>query len=122
MPNCPEFVLAYFAILKAGAVVVAINPLYTPPEIVHQVNDAGLTTLFCYATLYVRLKAAQPKTNIRRVIMTGETTPQPGDLNFNDLLNTPAYSHREEPREENKTSGPSGSSGSSGSSGPLWFL
>ena len=31
MPNCPEFVLAYFAILKAGAVVVAINPLYTPP-------------------------------------------------------------------------------------------
>src|SRR5512135_3655735 len=36
MHNCPEFVLAYYGILKAGAVVVAINPLYTPPEIIRQ--------------------------------------------------------------------------------------
>src|SRR5258707_12153290 len=33
MPNTPQFVMAYFGILKAGGVVVATNPLYTPPEI-----------------------------------------------------------------------------------------
>jgi long-chain acyl-CoA synthetase len=87
MPNCSEFVLAYFAILKAGGVVVATNPLYTPPEIVHQVNDAGLETVFCAGSLYERLKSAQPETGIRRVIVTGEITPQPGDLSFDDLLN-----------------------------------
>ncbi len=61
MPNCPEFVLAYFAILKAGAVVVAINPLYTPPEIVHQVNDAGIETVFCAGRLYERSKQPNRK-------------------------------------------------------------
>ena len=87
MPNCPEFVLAYFAILKAGAVVVAINPLYTPPEIVHQVNDAGLDTVFCAGSLYERIKTAQPGTHIHRVIVAGGMTPQYGDLKFNDLYN-----------------------------------
>jgi long-chain acyl-CoA synthetase len=86
MPNCPEFMLAYFAILKAGAVVVAINPLYTPPEIIHQVNDAGLETAFCAGSLYGRLKSAQPETDIRRVIVTGDGTPQPGDMQFDELL------------------------------------
>ncbi len=33
LPNCPQFVIAYFAILRAGAIVVNINPLYTPREI-----------------------------------------------------------------------------------------
>ena len=91
MPNCPEFVLAYFAILKAGAVVVAINPLYTPPEIIHQVNDAGVRMVFCAGSLYERLKTAQPETGICRVIVTGIGTPQPEDLILNDLLNTTSY-------------------------------
>ncbi len=89
LPNCPEFVLAYFAILKAGAVVVATNPLYTPPEIVHQVNDAGVETIFCAAALYERLNAARPQTGIRRVIVTDEAAPRAGDLRFADLLNEP---------------------------------
>jgi long-chain acyl-CoA synthetase len=46
MPNTPQFVMAYYAILKAGGVVVATNPLYTPPEIEHQVNDAGIEVMF----------------------------------------------------------------------------
>ena len=42
MPNSPQFVMAYYGILKAGGAVVATNPLYTPPEIEHQASDAGL--------------------------------------------------------------------------------
>jgi long-chain acyl-CoA synthetase len=101
MPNCPEFVLAYFAILKAGAVVVATNPLYTPPEIVHQVNDAGLETVFCAGSLYERIKSAQPETHLRRVIVTGDIALQSGDLDFNDLLNA---NGAQESREKNLAS------------------
>lgn len=87
MPNCPEFVLAYFAILKAGAAVVATNPLYTPPEISYQVNDAGIETMFCAAALYERLQSARPGTNVRRAIVTGEAVPAGMDLHFSALLN-----------------------------------
>lgn len=77
MPNMPQFVMAFFGILKVGAVVVAINPLFTPPEIQHQVNDAGVEVLFGWNELYERLKIAQPKTNIRTMIITafGDTFP-----------------------------------------------
>lgn len=88
MPNCPEFVLAYFAILKAGAIVVAINPLYTPPEIVHQANDAGIESVFCDGRLYERLKTAQAETGIRQVIVSGEVTVRPGDKDFEELIST----------------------------------
>jgi len=86
MPNCPEFVLAYFAILKAGGAVVATNPLYTPPEVVHQVNDAGIGTMIVAGGLYERIKTAQPETGIHRVIVTGDVIPQPGDFRFDELL------------------------------------
>ena len=41
LPNLPQTVIAYFAALVAGAEVVMTNPLYMPPEIEHQWNDAG---------------------------------------------------------------------------------
>jgi long-chain acyl-CoA synthetase len=77
MPNTPQFVLAYFGILKAGGVVVATNPLYTPPEIEHQVNDAGIQVMFVMSNYYKTIKAAQPKTGIRTVIVSNlkETLP-----------------------------------------------
>ncbi len=42
LPNCPYFVVLYFAALRAGATVVNINPLYTESEIEHIVRDAGI--------------------------------------------------------------------------------
>ncbi len=86
MPNCPEFVLAYFGILKAGGVVVATNPLYTPPEIIHQVNDAGIETMFCAGALYECIQDARPRTGIRRVIVTGAAAAGEGDMDFETLL------------------------------------
>jgi long-chain acyl-CoA synthetase len=89
LPNCPEFVLAFFAILKTGAAVVATNPLYTPPEIVHQVNDAGIQDIIVAEAYYERIKTAQPQTGLRQVIVTGNSPLQQGDLHFNDLLTEP---------------------------------
>jgi long-chain acyl-CoA synthetase len=70
MPNTPQFVLAYFGILKAGGVVVATNPLYTAPEIEHQANDAGIEVMFVMTNFYKTIKAAQPKTRIKKLIVT----------------------------------------------------
>lgn len=41
LPNCPQFVIAYYAILKIGAVVVNCNPLYTQDELTKQINDCN---------------------------------------------------------------------------------
>ena len=70
MPNTPQFVMAYFGILKAGGVVVATNPLYTPPEIAQQAADAGVEVMFVMTNFYKTIKAAQPDTRIRKLIVT----------------------------------------------------
>jgi long-chain acyl-CoA synthetase len=77
MPNTPQFVMCYFGILKAGGAVVATNPLYTPTEIEHQVNDAGIEIMFVMSNFYEKMKIAQPKTKIKTLIVTNlkETLP-----------------------------------------------
>ncbi|MBM3126351.1 MAG: long-chain fatty acid--CoA ligase [Chloroflexi bacterium] len=77
MPNTPQFVMAYFGILKAGGVVVATNPLYTPPEIEYQASDAGIEFMFVMTNFYETIKKAQPKTKIKKMIVTNlkETLP-----------------------------------------------
>ena len=77
MPNTPQFVIAYFGILKAGGVVVATNPLYTPREIEHQVKDAGIEIMIVMSNYYNTIKKVQPQTPIKKVIVTNlkETLP-----------------------------------------------
>ncbi len=77
MPNTPQFVMAYYGILKAGGVVVATNPLYTAPEIEHQASDAGIEMMFVMTNFYNTIKKAQPKTKIKKLIVTNlkETLP-----------------------------------------------
>lgn len=70
MPNTPQFVMAYFGILKAGGVVVATNPLYTAPEIEHQASDAGIEVMFVMTNFYNTIQKARPKTKIKKLIVT----------------------------------------------------
>lgn len=82
MPNTPQFVMAYFAILKLGAVVVAINPLYTPTEIEHQVKDAGIELMLVMSNFYKTIKTAQPNTPIRKIVVTNLKEALPPVLAF----------------------------------------
>src|SRR3990172_2734629 len=77
MPNTPQFVMAYFAILKLGAVVVAFNPLYTAREIEHQANDSGIEVMLVMSKFYPLIKKVQPKTRLRTLVVTNikETLP-----------------------------------------------
>ena len=56
LPNCPYYVVCFFAVLKAGGTVVNFNPLYAPREIARQINDAG-----CRVIVTLNLKAMYPK-------------------------------------------------------------
>jgi long-chain acyl-CoA synthetase len=82
MPNTPQFVIAYFAILKAGGVVVATNPLYSPREIIHQVNDAGLELMIVMSNFYGLIKKVQPDTKIRKIVVTNLKEALPPVLSF----------------------------------------
>ena len=77
MPNTPQFVMAYFAVIKLGGVVIATNPLYSPREIEHQANDAGIEVMLVMSNFYTTIKEVQPKTKIRCLVVTNikETLP-----------------------------------------------
>src|SRR3979409_696849 len=70
LPNCPQFLIAFFGALRIGAVVVPGNPLYTPPELRHQLADAGAETIVVLSRAYPVVKAAREGTKIRNVIVT----------------------------------------------------
>ena len=70
MPNTPQFVIGYFAALKLGAVIVATSPLYSEKEIEHQTNDAGIETMLVMSNFYAKVKAVQPHTPIKTLVVT----------------------------------------------------
>jgi len=70
LPNCPQFLIAFYGALKAGAVVAAMNPLYTTREIEYQLNDAEAETLVTLSKFYPTVEAVRRKTALQRVIVT----------------------------------------------------
>jgi long-chain acyl-CoA synthetase len=77
IPNIPQFVVAYFGILKAGGTVVAINPTYPVDEIIMPVNDANIEIMFTMSRFYDKVKAARERSKLKRIIVTNikETLP-----------------------------------------------
>jgi len=69
MPNSPQFVIAFYAILKAGGIVVATNPLYTGREIEHQMNDSGTEIMLVMSNFYKLIKEVQSKTSLKTLIV-----------------------------------------------------
>jgi long-chain acyl-CoA synthetase len=93
LPNIPQFVIAYFGILKAGGVVVPMNVLLKAPEIEFQLRDSGARTLITYgafldesakaaeaaglASLYVVAEAGAPATGIAFEALLAGDRPGP---------------------------------------------
>jgi long-chain acyl-CoA synthetase len=70
LPNCPQTIIAYYATLWLGGVVVMTNPMYVEREMEHQWNNAGAEVLVVLDHLYPRVGKVLPKTGIRSVIVT----------------------------------------------------
>src|ERR1700730_8622370 len=71
LPNIPAFAIAMIGILRAGAVQVNVNPLYTSRELEHQLNDAGAEVIVIFSGVSATLAEIIGKTRIRHVISAG---------------------------------------------------
>ncbi len=71
LPNCPQFLIAYYGILKAGGIAVPFNPLYVEREIAHQLVDSGAEIAVTLDMFYPRIEAIRQQTQVREVIVTG---------------------------------------------------
>jgi long-chain acyl-CoA synthetase len=69
LPNCPQFPIAYYAILRIGGIVVPCNPIYTAREVIHQLNDSGSEVIITLSTTYPLIKQLRSDTHLRHVIV-----------------------------------------------------
>jgi long-chain acyl-CoA synthetase len=70
-PNLLAFPIAFLGIIRAGAAQVNVNPLYTPRELEHQLNDAGIETILVFSGVSGTVAEVMPKTRLKTVITTG---------------------------------------------------
>jgi long-chain acyl-CoA synthetase len=70
LPNVLQYPVALFGILRAGLTVVNTNPMYTPRELKHQLNDAGASAIVVLDNFASVLQEVLPETGIKRVITT----------------------------------------------------
>jgi len=82
LPNTFQYPIALFAVLRIGAVVVNVNPLYTARELNHQLKDSGAETIIVMETFAKTLQDAMPGTQVKRVVLT-----QIGDLLSDGIVN-----------------------------------
>ena len=75
MPNLLQTPVTILGILRAGCVVVNVNPLYTVRELEHQLNDSESAAIFILANFADTLEKALPKTNVKHIVVT-----QVGDM------------------------------------------
>ncbi len=70
LPNCPQYLIAAFAILRIGGIVVNINPLYTPREIAVVASDSGMRLLITLDLLAANALAVRDQTAIEAIMIT----------------------------------------------------
>ena len=69
MPNVPQYPVAVAAILRAGLVVVNVNPLYTPRELAHQLKDSGAKAIVIIENFAVTLQKCIANTQVKHIVM-----------------------------------------------------
>jgi len=79
MPNVPQYPVAVAAILRAGLVVVNVNPLYTPRELEHQLTDAGAKAIVIVENFAITLQKCIKQTQVKHIVMCA----------MGDMLNWP---------------------------------
>jgi len=70
LPNCPQFIIAYFGSHRIGAIPVPVSPIYTPFEMEYLVNDSESETVLCLDTNFRYIQQVFPRTCLKRVIIT----------------------------------------------------
>jgi long-chain acyl-CoA synthetase len=74
LPNCPQYPIAYYAVLRLGAIVVPCNPLYKDHEMTHQLADSGAEVMVTLSALYPLVKRIRANTRLRHVVVAEAKT------------------------------------------------
>lgn len=84
LPNTATYVIAYFGVMKAGGVVVNVNPLYAPPEIENLLRDSGaeLAVTLDLAALLGKLSSMPASTPLKRIIVSSMADELPWPKNW----------------------------------------
>ena len=87
LPTCPQYMIAYYAVLSLGGIVVNLNPLYTAEELTGVFTTTGISTLFTIDTAMPTISVLLQNVEVKRVIVTrledyaqGGGTAKPPDL------------------------------------------
>ncbi len=84
LPNCPHFVICYFGILKAGGTVVNYSPLYSEPELKHQIEDSDTDIMVTLGlnVLYPKMESLLGQTRLKKLVIgtIQEALPFPKNL------------------------------------------
>jgi long-chain acyl-CoA synthetase len=78
MPNVPQYVVAIAAVLRAGYVVVNVNPLYTPRELEHQLKDSGAEAIVILENFAVTLQEVVKRTAVKHIVLAAMGDLLPG--------------------------------------------
>ncbi|WP_435247509.1 long-chain-fatty-acid--CoA ligase FadD [Vibrio sp. nBUS_14] len=78
MPNLLQYPIALFGVLRAGMIAVNVNPLYTPRELEHQLNDSGAKAIVIVSNFASTLEKVVDKTPVKHVVLTslGQMLPR----------------------------------------------
>ncbi len=97
LPNCPQYLISFFAIVRLGAIVTNINPIYTPREVEMVVRDSGIRAMIVLDLLAPIALSVKSHTSIEEVMVTslaeysgtpGQAIELPeGTLSFTGLIN-----------------------------------
>ncbi len=91
MPNIIQYPIISLAVIRAGYILVNINPLYTARELKHQLNDAGAKVLFILEQFLPVYEAVKEQVSVEQIITTTMTemlVDQPTELDTLDSKNT----------------------------------
>jgi long-chain acyl-CoA synthetase len=77
LPNCPQHVVAFYAALRLGAIVVEHNPLYTPSELKHQLADCGAKVVVCWDKTAPVIDSLRASTSVEVILAVDLTTALP---------------------------------------------
>jgi long-chain acyl-CoA synthetase len=69
LPNCPQYVVGFFATVRLGAIVTQLNPMYVEREIEHILEDSGAETIVVYSDAYARVRNVVGTTALKNVIV-----------------------------------------------------
>ncbi|WP_394174451.1 long-chain-fatty-acid--CoA ligase [Guptibacillus hwajinpoensis] len=84
LPNCPQAVISYYAVLMAGGVVVQTNPLYMERELEHQLTDSEANIMICLDLVLPKVLKVKNKTMLQHIVVTKiqDYLPFPKNLLF----------------------------------------